>query len=128
MDYLNACKVRLVCLGFSADSINEDFLNFSINKVVNHIKNYCNISKIPQGLDEIVVDSACGEFLALMKNSKLLTNDNFDLNRAIKQIDEGDVSVTYADGSSDEDKLNSLITQLSTIDDSCLIRYRKLVW
>lgn len=131
MDYLNACKVKLICLGFFPNTINDfdTFLQFSIDKVKNHIKNFCNINKIPDELFEVVVDSVCGEFLALMKNSKLLTNDNFDLDKAIKQISEGDISVTYSDSStSDEDKLNNLITQLSTIDNSCLIRFRKLVW
>lgn len=132
-EIIEACKVRLLCLGFDTTNILHfnTFINYAINKVENHIKNYCNISKIPDGLYELLVDGVCGELLKTLKDSNLLNAENFDLDTAVKSITEGDVSVTYAvnEGSAtDEQKLTALINSLADIDKNCLTRYRRLNW
>lgn len=122
---------RLESLGFKWDGTYGWCLEFAIEKVKNHIMNTCNIKKIPNSLQHIAVDMACGEFLKVMKDSKQLTSDNYDFNAVVKSISEGDVSVTYAIGegcTTDEQKLDALINNLINQDLNCIIRHRKMVW
>lgn len=132
-EIMGACRTRLLCLGFDIESIKgfNTFMDFALRKVENYIKNYCNISKVPDGLYELWVDGACGELLKTLKNANLLQSENYDLSAAVKSITEGDVTVSYAinEGSTtDEQRLTALIEDLIKLDDGCLIKYRKLVW
>ena len=60
---LEMVKERLKSFGYELQEGDEFALTFSIQKVENTIKNDCNTPSIPDGLVNIAVDMAVGEFL-----------------------------------------------------------------
>ena len=60
---LEMVKERLKSFGYDLQEGDEFALTFSIQKVENTIKNDCNTPSIPDGLVNIAVDMAIGEFL-----------------------------------------------------------------
>lgn len=117
---------RLVSFGYQLQESDDWVLAFAIQKVESHIKNFCNITAVPNGLFNVAVDMACGEFLFCKKQTGQLEISNLDLTGAIQQITEGDASVTFA--SSDDDKLNAMLNYLLHNGEGDLICYRKLSW
>ena len=59
---LDKVKERLRSFGYEVQDGDEAIIAFSIQKVENTIKNDCNVSSIPDGLENIAVDMAAGEF------------------------------------------------------------------
>ena len=117
---------RLESLGYLVDDVLDEWLiNFALEKVTDEIENKCNITGIPDGIYHVAVDMVCGEFLAVKKSSGQLTD--FDVEEAVKQIKEGDTTITYAvaDGAI---TLDSLIKLLRTSGDSQFVKYRRLAW
>lgn len=126
---LEDVKMRLGSFGYTVTDADSWVLNFIIRKVENHIKNECNISSIPDGLYNIAVDMVVGEFLLSKKSTGQLTG--FDLSAAIKQIEEGDTSITYAIGSGDstpEQRLDALISYLMNNGKNEFVSYRRVKW
>lgn len=126
---LEDVKMRLESFGYTVTDADSWILNFIVQKVENHIKNECNISSIPDGLYDIAVDMVVGEFLLSKKSTGQLTG--FDLSAAIKQIEEGDTSITYAIGSGDstpEQRLDALISYLMNNGKNEFVSYRRVKW
>lgn len=122
-------KARLASFGYEVTEVDEWMLNFLVQKVENHIKNIANISTIPEGLGNIAVDMVVGEFLLNKKSIGSL--EGFDLEAAIKQIQEGDTSITYAIGEGDltpEQRLDLLIDYLMNRGKNELLSYRCIKW
>ena len=84
---LEKVKERLQSFGYTLKDGDEVILNFSIQKVENTIKNDCNVSSIPDGLVNIAVDMAIGEFLTAKKTFSPNDIAGLDLDFAVKQID-----------------------------------------
>lgn len=125
---LDDVKKRLESFGYTVTDADAWVLDFIIKKVENHIKNQCNTSTVSEGLYEIAVDMAVGEFLLGKKNIGQLTG--FDLDAAIKSIQEGDTNITYAFGNGSmtpEERLNQLITYLMH-PEADFVSYRCLKW
>lgn len=123
---------RLLSFGYKPNEADSWMITFCIQKVENHIKNSCNISKIPDELKEIEIDRICGEFLFSKKQSGQLNAENgFDVEMAIKQVQAGDTNVTFAVGEGSETleaKLNVLISYLLNCGESDFICYRQIKW
>ena len=84
---------------------------------------------MPEGLVSVAVYMAVGEYLNMKKVSGQL--DGFDLEAAIKQIQEGDTNTVFAIGDGNltpEQRLNSLIDYLTNGRSRELYRFRKFVW
>lgn len=104
-------------------------LDFVIANVQWRIKNLTNRTAVPDGLENMLVQMAVGEYLKMKKDMGQL--EDFDLNAAIKQIQEGDTNITFAigDGSqTPEQRLNSLIDFLINGRIGEIYRYRRIVW
>lgn len=85
----------------------------------------------PAGLKNIAVSMAAGFFLAAKKAAGQLNLAGVDLDAAVKQIQEGDTSVTFAAGEGSqtpEQRLDSLIDRLTAGREKELVRYRRLIW
>lgn len=124
---------RLLSFGYKINHEEDTWaICFCIQKVEKDIINFCNISKVPGGLREIEINRICGEVLFSKKQTGKLNSENgFDIEVAIKQVQTGDTNVVFAtsDGSETlETKLNSLITYLLNCGESDLICYRQLKW
>lgn len=130
---------RLEHFGYQIEPAEYSAIIFLKEKVINEVKNICNIDldegelyeKTSENLKYKVIDKICAEFLLTKLNSGTLTIDDIDMSKiGLKSVTEGDTSVTYATdgGQSREQILNSYLTQLSTLDKEELYKYRKMEW
>lgn len=120
---------RLESFGYEVTEVDSWMIEFLIQKVENSIKADCNINTIPEELHEIAVDMVVGEFLLNKKSRGQL--EGFDLEAAVKQIHEGDTSVTFAigDGSkTPEERLDELILYLMNYGKGKFAAYRCIKW
>lgn len=120
---------RLASFGYDVTENDSWMLEFIIQKVGYSIKADCNIDSIPDGLHEIAVDMVVGEFLLNKKSKGQL--EGFELDTAVKQIKEGDTSVTFAIGEGDstpEKRLDNLIQFLMTYGKGKFASYRCVKW
>lgn len=124
MDLLEKAKTRLEGIGITADDL---ALSFAAGKVEEHIKNFCNVEEVPEGLEYAATDMACGEYLNQLLLLGKLDAETFPVNAAVKSIDEGDVKITFMDNTSAEDKLTAYIQYLLNHEND-LITYRRLRW
>lgn len=119
---------RLVSFGYTLKEDDAWVISFCIKKVENHIKNSCNILSVPIGLYEVAVDMTCGEFLLALKQTGQLTIANLDLSGAITQLKEGDTTIQFADGSSEDEKFTVFVNYLLTRGEGDFVCYRRLKW
>jgi len=106
-------------------------LTFSIQKVENTIKNDCNVPSIPDGLANIAIDMAIGEFLMAKKTFSPDDIEGLDLDFAVKQIQEGDTNTVFATGEASltpEQRLNNFLNHLLTHGRDEFACYRRLRW
>ena len=119
---------RLMSLGYAVKETDGVELGFAIQKTENHIKNSCNITSVPEGLLSAAVDVVCGEFLYTKKQIGRLELNDLDLTGAVTSIKEGDTSVNFASGTSEDEKLTSFLNMLMHSMDGDLVCYRKIQW
>ncbi len=128
---LDLLKKRLVSFGYELKYEDESALAFSVQKVENTIKNDCGISSVPDGLVNIAVDMAAGEFLTAKKAFAPESIAGLDLDFAVKSIQTGDTNVTYAVGDgclASEQRLDNFISHLLTYGREEFSRYRRIIW
>ena len=107
----------------------DPLLDFIISTVTERIKNETNQPAIPEGLNRLAVEMVAGQYLSLKKGSGQL--EGFDLEAAVKQIQEGDTNTVFAIGEGNttpEQHLDTLINYLMNGRTREFIKYRRLVW
>ena len=118
----------LRALGFPG-AAGDALIDMVIERVQWRIKNLANLREVPEGLESMAVSMAVGEYLNMKKTHGQL--EGFDLEAAVKQIQEGDTNTVFAIGdgnSTPEQRLDSLINFLINGRLDEIYRYRKLVW
>lgn len=131
MVMLEQVKERLESFGYILKEGEEAVLTFSIQKVENTIKNDCNLSSIPEGLANIAVDMAIGEFLTAKKTFSPDDIAGLDLDFAVKQLQEGDTNTVFTTGEGTltaEQRLNTFLNYLLTHGRDEFSCYRRLRW
>lgn len=118
-------KKRLEAFGYTATAADGWMLSFCIAKVEAHIKNSCNVSEVPQGLRSVAVDMTCGEFLYGKKQSGQSVGIEFEA--VVKQITEGDTTVTFDTSASAEAKYDALVKYLLRSEVN-FASYRRIKW
>ena len=111
--------------------VDELALGFAIQKVENTINNDCGTASVPEGLLNIAVDMAAGEFLTAKKTFSPNSIAGLDLDYAIKQIQTGDTNTVFATGEGSltaEQRLNAFLNYLLTYGRSEFSCYRKIKW
>ena len=125
-------KERLEGLGYKASDEDNALLESCIRRVEDSIRNFCNIPQsdaFPKELSSIEIDRVCGEFLFVKRISGQLRFGDLDISSAaVKQIVEGDVSVSFYDSSSDGKGLDGLIDKLIHCGEKELVRFRRIRW
>ena len=120
---------RLKQLGYTPTDAENDGIDFELNKILNYVMNYCNITTIPEILDPRIIDRVCSEFLFYKKNSGSL--DGFNYDAVIKQIKEGDTTISYAVGQGEdtpENRFDSFVKSLERGFDKWCTPHRRLRW
>lgn len=128
---LETVKERLQSFGYELQEGDDAALAFSVQKAENTIKNDCGVLAIPEGLVNIAVDMAAGEFLTMKKTFSPDSIAGLDLDMAVKQIQAGDTNTVFAAGEgslTDEQRLNSFLNYLLTYGRSEFSCYRKIRW
>lgn len=128
---LEKAKERLQSFGYVLKDGDEVILTFSIQKVENTIKNDCNVLSIPDGLENIAIDMAIGEFLTAKKTFSPDDIAGLDLDYAVKQIQEGDTNTVFATGEgclTAEQRLNAFLNYLLNYGRDEFSCYRRLRW
>jgi hypothetical protein len=133
---LEDVTLRLLSLGYTVIEADSWMIQFIIGKVQQEIIVQAGVYDadlgvmvVPDGLYWYAVDKATGEFMGEKKSIGGLTG--FDVSAAVKSIQEGDTSVTFAFGSGDltpEKRLDLLISYLKGDESGTLASYRKLQW
>ena len=120
---------RLKQLGYTVTTEDLEQVDYELNKILNYVKNYCNITQIPNILDYRITDRVCADFLFLKKNSGSLQGFNYDA--VIKQIKEGDTTISYAVGQGEdtpENRFDSFVKTLERGFDKWITPHRRLRW
>jgi len=120
---------RLAQLGYVATEADGEHIDFELEKITNYTLNYCNITTVPAIVENRLIDRVCGEFLYYTKNSGSL--DGFNYDAVIKQIKEGDTSITYAVGQGEdtpENRFDAFVKQLERGYDKWITPHRKIRW
>lgn len=127
--FYEAVLNRLVSFGYTLQETDAWELCFCMMKVENHIKNTCNINSVPEGLIQVAVDRVCGEFFNGRKASGQLIIGDLDFDGAVSSIKEGDASVNFDTGTSDDEKFSVFLNYLMHEgEEGDLVCYRKLKW
>lgn len=120
---------RLQHLGYTVTDDDLSQLQFELDKIINYVLNYCNITTIPTILNPRIIDRVCCEFLFYKKNSGQLEGFNYDA--VIKEVKEGDTTLKYAtgaDGDTVESRFDKFINKLERGFDKWLTPHRRLRW
>lgn len=121
---------RLSSLGIETDKSDEFSITFAVEKVRSTIKNEINWQDVPEGLENIAVDMAVGEFL-LGKKTFAPDSLNIDLSYAVKQIQAGDTNTVFATGESSltpEQRLDNFISYLLSYGKGEFASFRRVKW
>ena len=128
---LEKVKDRLKSFGYELQDGDELSLVFAVQKVENTVKNDCNTPSIPDGLVNIAVDMAVGEFLTAKKTFAPDSIAGLDLEMVVKQIQTGDTNTVFATGEGSltpEQRLNAFLNYLLTYGRDEFSCYRKIRW
>lgn len=120
---------RLNQFGYLVKIEDEPLINYELNKVINHVYDFCNITLIPPTLEYTIIDYVCAQFLYNLKNNGKL--DGFDYRAVVKEIKEGDTTIKYANGQGDntpENRFDAFIKKMEGDFNSSLITHRTLRW
>lgn len=107
----------------------DPLFSFLVQTVTAWILNIIHLSEVPEGLYHFGACRIAGQYLQTLKNSGKLVG--FDFAAAVKQITEGDTSVTFAIGEGDltpEQRFDALVAWLCGSGKEQLYRYRRLLW
>jgi len=118
---------RLKSFGYEITEDDDWMLTFCMEKVTKTIMNQCNVSTIPENLIPTAIDMTCGEFLLIKKRTGQLQIGGLDLSGVVTSIKQGDTSVSFDSGMSDEEKIDTLIAYLMNGKDD-LLCYRRMYW
>lgn len=95
---------------------NTFYFEFTVDKVLNMVCDYCNIDTVPDGLETTVL-SMCVDIY------RTENYGNAEEKSTVKSVSEGDVSVSYAPACS-----NNPSTEFLKDYKSQLNKYRKVAW
>lgn len=126
--FTEAVLERLQSFGVPVTEDDAFTVAFAMSVTINTVYNLYNIKELPDGLFHVVVDMTCGDYLDMMKNMNKLSIEGIDLTGAIKQIKEGDTSITFDESATDEAKLSAFIHYLLYGRKGELVCYRKMKW
>ena len=101
-------------------------LAFVVRKTEVEVLDYCHIDLIPAVLYPILCDRATGRYLYDRKQTGTLDMDALDLSGTLSSLTEGDMSISFRSGGSDEEKLDQLLQMMMQTGKGQLSCYRKV--
>ena len=83
-------------------------------------------AELPEELEFAAVDLAAGEYLCFLQSAGRL--EQFDQERAVRQMSQGDTSITYAVEFGQLSPLDAMIARLTNPPEALLARWRRIRW
>lgn len=120
---------RLKQLGYTATDDDHPAIQHEIELVTNYTLNHCNLIELPDIIKPKMVDRICSYFLYFKKNSGSLEGFNYDA--VVKSIKEGDSTLTFAVGGSEdtpENRFDAFVKKLEQTYDKWINPHRRLRW
>jgi len=117
---------KLDALGCIKNSSDDWALKYAYDRACSYVQAQANLKKIPCELKTVLVDLTVSEFLSYKKVSGGFSA--LDTERTVKQIQEGDISVTYSDCDSYDTRFDKLISQMKDNALAEILSYRRLKW
>ena len=119
-------KLRLGELGITLPAEDASLLGVLLERAKLALLAQTGQSALPKELKEVVVDMAAGEYLLLRKNTGGL--EGFDQDYAIRQMSQGDTSITYAVEGGALSPLEVLIEGLRKPPVALVQKWRRMRW
>ncbi|MGN1318067.1 MAG: hypothetical protein ACI4VF_03560 [Lachnospirales bacterium] len=116
---------KLKCYDVEVVASDITIIELAANSTEEYIKNFCNIKEIPTELYNTAVDMCCGIFLKT--KTSIGTLNVIDASGDVASITEGDVSISFKNGTGSATIMQDTIKKLCN-KDSELIVFRKLRW
>lgn len=85
-------------------------VEISIRSVIQDILNFCNLTELPKELEHVVIRRVIGNLLEYY--IRVNGADNLNIDKMVRSISEGDVSITY------DDKLDRNLITFKFIEES----------
>ena len=126
VEHLKGAVNKLDALGYIKNSADDWAINYAYCRSCDFIKAETNLSVIPEGLKTALIDLTVAEFLSYKKVSGELTFG--DTEKAIKQIQEGDINIVYSDNESYDVILDKFIRAARDRAKCDILSYRRLKW
>jgi len=109
--------------GYIVPDTDSGLLEFIFKSETQHILNDCNLTTLPNQLAYVVEERTIAQYIS-MKSMDILGSDNLDVVTSIK---EGDTTVEIG-GTSNEERLNNLISHLMRSRERDIACFRRLKW
>ena len=107
-------------------------VNFAIEQARALITTNINQNEVPDRLETVFVEMACGLYLKVLKATGRLDLESVNFDAPAKTIKEGDVQVTFAaasDGTlTPEARFDALVNSMIHPPSHVFTRFRRLVW
>ena len=129
-DFLQEVGNLISALGYTLTDGDVYLLAFAAGYVEQDIKNSCNVTEVPKGLEKVAVELIVARFLAAKRGSFTAEQlEAFDASPLLKELSEGDTKQVWdtSSGSSASQRLDLLLAQLES-GRSQFITYRRLKW
>lgn len=126
---IGAVKARLKMLGYTSGDTDDAMIAWEMKRAEQYIMDFCNVQKVPEELLEVLVDMVAAQILMTRKATGALKD--YDFAAAVKSIQEGDTTVSYAVGEGSqtpEQRFDTLMSRMAAPPIQSLLRYRRLRW
>lgn len=117
----------LEAASYTVEETDHWLLGFTVKAVEQEIKNACNVLAVPEGLYPYAVRLTVAEFLTAKKGMGQ-SLQGLNLEPFVKQIQEGDTSVTFDQGMQPEERFDKLLQWWLKSARQQYVTFRRLVW
>lgn len=119
---------RLTSLGYVMQENDDKMIGYAIGNAEQSIKHFCNICYVPECLDYVLIDRACGEFLQLKKSFGQLSS--LQVEPVVKSVQDGDTNVEYNVSylADPEASFKEVVEKMRNSHELELVRHRRVVW
>ena len=119
---------RLKSLGVQPPEEDMSLLASFLEKARDWVLAETGQTSLPETLGGAVSNMAAGEYMLLLKTTGRLEALGFQEEFAVRQMSQGDTSVTYAVEGDAVSPLEAMIRKLMTPDEALLRKWRRFRW
>ncbi|MCL2588359.1 MAG: hypothetical protein FWD84_03015 [Oscillospiraceae bacterium] len=123
---MKALKKRLGALGLTPPAEDHTLLETLLAGARRWLIAETGQEALPEPLEAAAVDMAAGEYLVFLQTAGRL--EGFDQDQAVRQMSQGDTSITYAVEFGQLSPIDALIEKLVNPPETLLNAWRRIRW